>query len=80
MQLVEHMLQHDIKPVFMKNSHPKINPTTGRALPRGAGGDMANLDHYEGQEWKRHPGIINVLEWSIRHLEVRTLWTEFRRD
>ncbi|KAJ3551934.1 hypothetical protein NM688_g4421 [Phlebia brevispora] len=63
--LVERVLSHHIKPIFQKNPHPDVNPETGRKSTRSA----AQLDYYEGQEWKRYPGILNVLSWCVRHIE-----------
>lgn len=69
--LLERILSHQLKPVFQKNPHPAVNTATGRRLARPAGGTDAVLDYYEGQDWKRHPGMLNVLSWCVRHTEVR---------
>lgn len=31
---------------------------------------MAMQDYYEGQRWKQHPGIANVVLWCVNALEV----------
>jgi hypothetical protein len=49
-----------------------LNLETGRKLPRTAGGYAATQDTYEGQVWKAHPGIGNVLLWCVQRIDVRT--------
>jgi hypothetical protein len=49
-----------------------LNLETGRKLPRTAGGYVAAQDAYEGQVWKAHPGIGNVLLWCVQRINVRT--------
>ena len=49
-----------------------LNLETGRKLPRTAGGYAATQDAYEGQVWKAHPGIGNVLLWCVQRIDVRT--------
>ena len=49
-----------------------LNLETSRKLPRTAGGYVASQDAYEGQEWKTHPGIGNVLLWCVQRINVRT--------
>ena len=71
--LIQTLLSQHVKPVFHNNLHPKVNASTGRVLSRMAGGDASYQDYYEGQVWKRHPGILNVLCWCIRHLKVLCL-------
>ena len=65
------LIQH-IKPIFDSNIHPNINPTTGRKLPRPAGGPLASQDFYDEQIWKEHPGIDNVIRWCLKHIDVST--------
>ena len=65
------LIQH-IKPIFDSNIHPSINPTTGRKLPRPAGGPLASQDFYDSQRWKEHPGIDNVIRWCLKHIDVST--------
>ena len=48
-----------------------LNVETGRKLPRTAGGYVAAQDAYEGQVWKDHPGVINVLLWCVQRINVR---------
>jgi hypothetical protein len=47
-----------------------LNLETGRKLPRSAGGYAAAQDAYEGQLWKVHPGIGNVILWCVRCIDV----------
>ena len=68
--VVQTVLEQHLKPVFQKNLHPKVNASTGRVLPRSAGGDAGFQDHYEGQVWKQRPGIANVLDWCIGHIKA----------
>jgi hypothetical protein len=49
-----------------------LNLETGRKLPRMAGGYAATQDTYEGQIWKTHPGIGNVILWCAQRIDVRT--------
>jgi hypothetical protein len=49
-----------------------LNVETSRKLPRAAGGYAATQDVYEGQVWKTHPGIGNVLLWCVQRIDVRT--------
>jgi Tti2 family len=59
-----------IKPIFRANPHPMLNLESGRKLPRTAGGYAAAQDPYEGQVWKEHPGIGNVLLWCVQRINV----------
>ena len=47
-----------------------LNLETSRKLPRAAGGYAATQDAYEGQVWKTHPGIGNVLLWCVQRIDV----------
>ncbi|KAF8630055.1 hypothetical protein AX15_003138 [Amanita polypyramis BW_CC] len=67
--LLEVILTQHIKPAFLANIHPNINPTTGRKLPRPAGGPLASQDFYESQKWKKHLGIGNVILWCLKHFD-----------
>ncbi|KAK2462336.1 hypothetical protein APHAL10511_005642 [Amanita phalloides] len=67
--LLEDLLTRHIKPIFDANIHPSINPTTGRKLPRPAGGPLASQDFYDSQRWKEHPGIGNVILWCLKHFD-----------
>lgn len=69
--LLEQILGQKIKPIFRANMHPDVNPATGRKLPRPAGGIAGYQDHLEGQIWKEHPGITDVLGWCIQRIHVR---------
>ncbi|KAI0276156.1 hypothetical protein BGY98DRAFT_1090357 [Russula aff. rugulosa BPL654] len=59
-----------IKPIFQANPHPMLNLETSRKLPRAAGGYAATQDAYEGQVWKTHPGIGNVLLWCVQRIDT----------
>lgn len=72
-QLIEAVLTDHVKAVFKLSAHPKVSSTTGRVLSRPAGGENGIQDYYEGQVWKRHPGLVNVLDWCVRHLKVKIL-------
>ncbi|KAI0253036.1 hypothetical protein BJV78DRAFT_1196075 [Lactifluus subvellereus] len=75
--LLEEVLMKHMKPIFQGNPHPMLNPETGRKLPRTAGGYAATQDAYEGQVWKVHPGIGNVLLWCVQQIDTDTyerLW------
>ncbi|EGO01505.1 hypothetical protein SERLA73DRAFT_103331 [Serpula lacrymans var. lacrymans S7.3] len=63
LHLLEYILKDHIRPIFQSNPHPHLNESTGRKLPRAAGGPMASQDYYEGQTWKSYPGIFNVASW-----------------
>lgn len=68
--LLEEVFTKRIKPVFQANPHPMLNLETGRKLPRSAGGYAAAQDAYEGQLWKVHPGIGNVILWCVRCIDA----------
>ena len=68
---LEEVLAKHIKPIFQANPHPMLNVETGRKLPRMAGGYATTQDAYEGQAWKDHPGVVNVLLWSVQRIDVR---------
>ncbi|KAI0069244.1 hypothetical protein BV25DRAFT_1926578 [Artomyces pyxidatus] len=68
--LLEQVLAQRVKPVFQTNPHPLLNSNTGRKMPRAAGGLMATQDAYEGQAWKEHPGIANVLLWCLQRIDT----------
>lgn len=73
-QLITHVLSSEVRPVFQSHVHPKVNPSTGRALNRVAGGPLASQDLYTSQSWKEnHPGISNVLLWVVARIKVKTL-------
>ena len=78
--LVEAILNECIKPIFKNNLHPKVNASTGRVLPRSAGGTAAYQDYFEGQVWKRHPGASNVIDWCVIHIEVCVKLSTVPRD
>ncbi|KAH8985889.1 hypothetical protein EDB92DRAFT_2024276, partial [Lactarius akahatsu] len=70
LHLLEKVLMRRIKPVFKANPHPMLNLETGRKLPRTAGGYAAAQDAYDGQIWKAHPGIGNVILWCVRRIDT----------
>jgi Tti2 family len=69
--LLKEVLAKHIKPIFQTNPHPMLNVETGRKLPRTAGGYSAAQDAFEGQVWKEHPGVVNVLLWCVQRIHVR---------
>ncbi|EKM59557.1 uncharacterized protein PHACADRAFT_181556 [Phanerochaete carnosa HHB-10118-sp] len=73
MQLIEAVLTQRVKAVFKLNTHPKVSAATGRSLSRPVGGEGGAQDYYEGQLWKRYPGLINVLDWCVKHLKPAAL-------
>lgn len=70
LEVVTRMLSEKIRPRFSKTPHSRLNPASGRKLPRPAGGPSASQDFYEDQEWKTHLGTANLLLWCVRHLGV----------
>ncbi|GBE79126.1 hypothetical protein SCP_0203230 [Sparassis crispa] len=68
-ELLERILNRHIRPLFQSNAHPSLNPSTGRTLPRPAGGSLAQQDYYEGQVWKTNPGLVNLVSWCVKHTE-----------
>lgn len=70
LHLLEEVFTKRIKPVFKANPHPMLNLETGRKLPRTAGGYAAAQDAYDGQIWKAHPGIGNVILWCVRRIDT----------
>ncbi|KDQ20846.1 hypothetical protein BOTBODRAFT_124701 [Botryobasidium botryosum FD-172 SS1] len=76
--MVKVTLESGIKPLFIGNIHPVINPETGRKLPRAAGGAGAAQDFYEDQLWKqRGIGCWNTIRWCIQHLgreDIDEIW------
>lgn len=71
-QIIRVVLEKHIKPIFQANPHPFIQTTTGRALPRGAGGAMAAQDQYNEQPWKEYPSVDGTVSWCISRTTVRT--------
>lgn len=70
--LITHVLSDQVRPLFRSHVHPKVNPSTGRALNRIAGGPLASQDLYTSQSWKEsHPGVSNVLFWVVAHIKVK---------
>lgn len=39
-------------------------------MPRSAGGSAAFQDHFEGQSWKNELGIVDLLAWCVRQVQV----------
>ncbi len=70
-QLLEHILIHNVKPLFVSSPHPHLNLSTGRRLARPAGGPMNTQDFFEGQTWKEHPGTAEVVLYVVQNLKVR---------
>lgn len=65
-KLAIHLLAHTLRPLFSA-SHPMLNPSTSRALPRPAGGPeaMSDLQNDAAQIWKSPSawGHYNILSW-----------------
>ncbi|KAI5894425.1 uncharacterized protein SCHCODRAFT_02624635 [Schizophyllum commune H4-8] len=58
-----------IKPAFQGSPHPQLNTSTGRKLPRQAGGAMAGQDFYEEQAWKADASAVALVGWCARHMD-----------
>ncbi|KAF8918070.1 hypothetical protein CPB85DRAFT_1282415 [Mucidula mucida] len=69
-QLLEHILIHNVKPLFVSSPHPHLNLSTGRRLARPAGGPMNTQDFFEGQTWKEHPGTAEVVLYVVQNLKA----------
>jgi hypothetical protein len=67
------ILQTHVKPLFRANPHPSLNLSTGRKLPRLAGGPLGSNDYYESQPWKKYPGVANSVSWCVRHTNVTVI-------
>ncbi|KAF9498275.1 hypothetical protein BDN71DRAFT_1481305 [Pleurotus eryngii] len=67
-ELLPQILSEHLKPIFRTNPHPLLHTSTGRKLPRPAGGPLASSDYYESQSWKDHPGAPNLVSWCVRHI------------
>lgn len=69
------LLRGRVRQVFQKNAHPQVNLSTGRKMPRPAGGEKGMLDAQSQQVWKtpEHWGIVNVVRSCIELMAVRTL-------
>ena len=79
--LLEYILTQKIKPIFQGTPHPDVNLSTGRKMPRPAGGSAAFHDHFERQVWKERLGIVETLSWCVRHTQVRSVHTvAFRQN
>ncbi|KAF8332696.1 uncharacterized protein EI90DRAFT_2971481 [Cantharellus anzutake] len=76
--IVREVLLEGIKPLFQYNPHNRVNLSTGRILPRPAGGLSATQDMFEDQQWKtKGIGSWNVLRWCIRQLpaeDFESVW------
>lgn len=64
------VLEKHIKPRFLSSPHPDLNLSTGRKLPRSAGGSSSAHDYYNEQNWKDYPGTANVVAWCLRSTPV----------
>ncbi|PCH41573.1 hypothetical protein WOLCODRAFT_163213 [Wolfiporia cocos MD-104 SS10] len=67
--ILQDILSRHVKPIFQSNTHPSLNPSSGRTLPRPAGGPLAQSSHLEGQVWKEHPGIADLVSWCVQRCE-----------
>ncbi|KAL1741835.1 hypothetical protein HDZ31DRAFT_44564 [Schizophyllum fasciatum] len=68
-ELLTRLLTAKIKPAFQGSAHPHLNPSTGRRLPRQAGGAMAGQDFYEEQTWKADASAVALVGWCARHMD-----------
>lgn len=75
--LQERVLRNFVKPIFLPNPHPSVNVETGRKLPRAAGGPLGHLDYMEGQRWKNHAGVPDVIFWCLSHADVCYVLSSF---
>ncbi|KAL1701083.1 hypothetical protein EV121DRAFT_282920 [Schizophyllum commune] len=67
--IVTRLLTTEIKPAFQGSPHPQLNTSTGRKLPRQAGGAMAGQDFYEEQAWKADASAVALVGWCARHMD-----------
>ncbi|KAK0191366.1 hypothetical protein F5146DRAFT_1048368 [Armillaria mellea] len=77
MHLLKRILMHDVKPLFLSTPHPSLNLSTGRKLPRLAGGPMASQDYYEEQTWKEHPETTSLVLFVVKNIrseDYEDLW------
>ncbi|PBL02090.1 hypothetical protein ARMGADRAFT_1071590 [Armillaria gallica] len=75
--LLKRILTHDVKPLFLSTPHPSLNLSTGRKLPRLAGGPMASQDYYEEQTWKEHPETASLVLFVVKNIrseDYEDLW------
>lgn len=75
--LLKRILTYNVKPLFLSTPHPSLNLSTGRRLPRLAGGSMASQDYYEEQTWKEHPetaSLVSFVVTNIRSEDYEDLW------
>ncbi|KAK0467886.1 uncharacterized protein EV420DRAFT_433076 [Desarmillaria tabescens] len=76
-RLLKRILTHNVKPLFLSTPHPSLNLSTGRKLPRLAGGPMASQDYYEEQTWKEHPETASLVSFVVRNIrseDYEDLW------
>ena len=69
-EILTRLLTTKIKPAFQGSPHPQLNTSTGRKLPRQAGGAMAGQDFYEEQVWKADASAVALVGWCARHMDV----------
>ncbi|KDE08348.1 hypothetical protein MVLG_01388 [Microbotryum lychnidis-dioicae p1A1 Lamole] len=77
--ILDHLLSKLLPPIF--KPHPHINPTTGRAVARPAGGVNALLDWFDSNrnhstgdgtgasDWRIDVGLHNVVRFVVASLE-----------
>ncbi|SCZ98671.1 BZ3500_MvSof-1268-A1-R1_Chr3-1g05539 [Microbotryum saponariae] len=77
--ILDHLLSKLLPPIF--KPHPHINPTTGRAVARPAGGANALLDWFDSNrnhstgdgagasDWRIEVGLHNVVRFVVASLE-----------
>ncbi|KAL1658813.1 hypothetical protein GGF50DRAFT_66522 [Schizophyllum commune] len=69
LDILTRLLTTKIKPAFQGSPHPQLNTSTGRKLPRQAGGAMAGQDFYEEQVWKADASAVALVGWCARHMD-----------
>ncbi|KAK4056858.1 hypothetical protein OIO90_002108 [Microbotryomycetes sp. JL221] len=75
--VVRYMLSKTFPPLF--KAHPKLNPATGRAVSRPAGGDHAILDWFEqspGEQiksWRNEPWFDTVVAWALSSIQIQAV-------
>lgn len=76
-RLISRILFSIVKPLFALNTHPGVNLSSGRKLPRLAGGQSAAFDFIEEQVWKTRPEVGVLVRWCVENLEVSCTFISF---
>ena len=72
--LLHHLLQERVKPIFAKSKNPAITPQGRKAIDPLPTNDTMHSDlDIESKPWKyRVVYIVTVFRWILMHLNVRT--------